>query len=350
MHPTKIIVLMKKEDFRIKKLIKKTLKIVLPIVLGGFILCWVYRDFDFRHAGQILLHGINWWWMLFSLFFGTMSHILRGWRWKQTLEPLDENPHLSTCVYAIFISYAANLILPRIGEVSRCGVLSKYENVSFSKSLGTVVTERVIDSIISVLIAGITFFLQVEIFRKFFSVTGTEFPSLVQLFSSAEFYIILFSSIGIIVLLYFLARTLSFFEKVKGVAVNIWSGIISLKKVRNLPLFILYTALIWICYFLHFYLTLYCFDFTSHLNILAALVLFVGGTFAVIVPTPNGAGPWHFAIISMMSLYNVNVTDAGTFALIVHSIQTLLVIVLGIYGMIALGFNRKHNEKIHLKT
>ena len=57
--------------------------------------------------------------------------------------------------------------------------------------------------------------------------------------------------------------------------------------------------------------------------------MFVGGTFAVIVPTPNGAGPWHFAVITMMMLYGVNATDAGIFALIVHGIQTLLVIVLG---------------------
>ena len=60
--------------------------------------------------------------------------------------------------------------------------------------------------------------------------------------------------------------------------------------------------------------------------------MFVGGTFAVIVPTPNGAGPWHFAVITMMMLYGVSATDAGIFALIVHGIQTLLFIILGIYG------------------
>ena len=77
-------------------------------------------------------------------------------------------------------------------------------------------------------------------------------------------------------------------------------------------------------------------------GILAALVMFVGGTFAVIVPTPNGAGPWHFAIISMMMLYGVNVTDAGIFALIVHGIQTFLVVLLGIYGFAALSFTNRH--------
>jgi uncharacterized protein (TIRG00374 family) len=345
LHPTKVIVLMNKEDSKIKKLLKNLLKIVFPLILGGFILWYIYRDFDFKRAEQVLLHGTNWWWMFLSLVFGTMSHVFRGWRWRQTLEPLHEYPRRSTCVNAIFISYATNLILPRVGEVSRCGVLKKYDDVSFTKSLGTVVTERIIDSLVSLFIAGITFLLQIDIFRRFFNQTGTNIPSLSHIFSSAEFYIILLCTIGVIILLYYLFKLLPIHERVKGIFKNIWAGVISLKNVRNLPLFILYTALIWVCYFYQFYLTFFCFDFTSQLSVMAGLVLFVGGTLAVIVPTPNGAGPWHFAIISMMVLYGVNSTDAGIFALIVHSTQTLLVIILGIYGMIAVGFNRKKHEK-----
>ena len=97
-----------------KKLLKKTLKLILPVVLGGFILFWVYRDFDFTKAGDVLLHGTNWWWMLFSLLFGVFAQVFRGWRWRQTLEPLDAFPKKSDCVNAIFISYAASLVVPRI--------------------------------------------------------------------------------------------------------------------------------------------------------------------------------------------------------------------------------------------
>lgn len=108
-------------------------------------------------AEEVLLYGIDWGWMLVSLFFGVMSHVFRGWRWKQTLAPLGVYPKSSDCVDAIFISYAANLVLPRVGEVSRCGVLAKYDDVSFAKSLGTVVTERLIDMLSIVLIAGVAF-------------------------------------------------------------------------------------------------------------------------------------------------------------------------------------------------
>ena len=166
------------------KLLKKTLKIILPILLGGFILYWVYRDFDFSKAEEVLLHQTNWWWMLLSLFFGVMSHVLRGWRWKQTLEPLDAHPKTSDCVDAIFVSYATNLVLPRVGEVSRCGVLAKYDNVSFAKSLGTVVTERLVDTLCILLITGITFLVQMPVFFRFFEETGTKIPSLVHLVTS----------------------------------------------------------------------------------------------------------------------------------------------------------------------
>ena len=324
------------------KLLKKALKITLPLCLGGFVLYWIYRDFDFSEVKGVLIHGTNWWWMILSLIFGILSHIVRGVRWKQVLEPLGENPKTSDCINSIFVGYAANLVFPRIGEVSRCGILLKYDNISFAKSLGTVVTERLIDSVCIVLITAITFLLQMPIFIDFFQETGTKLHSLGHLFTSIWFYIILLCTIGVIIILIQLFRIFSISSRIKGVLNHLWEGIISLRGVKNKPLFTLYTIALWLCYFLHFYFTFYCFGFTEHLGILAALVMFVGGTFAVIVPTPNGAGPWHFAIITMMMLYGVNNIDAGIFALIVHGIQTFLVVLLGIYGWAALLLtNRK---------
>ena len=119
----------------------------------------------------------------------------------------------SDCVDAIFVSYATNLVLPRVGEVSRCGVLAKYDNVSFAKSLGTVVTERLVDTLCILLITGITFLAQMPVFFRFFEETGTKIPSLVHLVTSPWFYVALFSIIGVLVLLYFLLRMLSFLKR-----------------------------------------------------------------------------------------------------------------------------------------
>lgn len=327
-----------------KKIIKKALKVVLPLALGGFILVWVYKDFDFSHVWDVIQHGMNYWWILLTLVFGIFSHVFRGWRWKQALAPLGAYPKTSDCVNAVFVSYAANLVIPRVGEISRCGILAKYDNVSFSKSLGTVVTERLIDTLCVASITGVTLILQMKVFDSFFAETGTNLDSIADLFKSPQFYVILFCIIGVFILLYYLMRTLSFFQKVKGIVLNIWEGILSLKSVKNKPLFVLYTFLIWLCYFLQFYLSFYCFGFSDSLGFEAGLVMFAVGSIAVVVPTPNGAGPWHFAIISMMMLYGVSKTDAGIFALLVHGIQTFLLVLLGIYGLVALSLtNKKQN-------
>lgn len=328
-----------------KKLVKRTLKFIVPLLFGVAVMVWVYHDFDFAAVYQTLVHGMNWWWMLLSLAFGTFSHIIRGWRWMQTLEPLGAYPKRSNSVDAVFISYGANLLIPRLGEVSRCGVLAKYDNISFSKSLGTVVTERLIDSLCAVLLTLLAVCTQMKVFASFFTQTGTDMSTFTEFLKTPQFYIIVCCLIGVIILFVFLVRTLSFFEKVRGVALNIWRGITSLKDVRNIPLFIFYTLMIWFCYFMQFYVSFFCFDFTSDLNILAGLVLFVAGSLAVVVPTPNGAGPWHFAVISMMVLYGVDAKDAGIFALIVHGLQTLLLILLGIYGSISLSIINKKQYK-----
>ena len=323
------------------KIIKRGLEVIFPIILGAIILFWVYRNFNFRNAFYVFFHQMSWWWMFVTLAFGILSHVFRGIRWRQTLEPMGYKPKVRNCINAIFISYAANLVLPRVGEVSRCGVLSRYDNVPFSKSFGTVVSERAIDTLMVILITGVTVVLQLGVFRRFFKRTGTNVDAIGNMFSSSTFWIIVLSVVGVIALIYYLLRSFPISNKIKSVFRDIWEGIRTIGKVRNVPLFIFYTILIWMCYFLQFYLAFFSFAFTSDLSILAGMVMFAAGSIAVVVPTPNGAGPWHFAIISMMCIYGINKADAGIFALLVHSIQTLLVAVLGVYGLMVLPFINK---------
>ncbi len=326
----------------IKKGLNKALQMIFPLLLGALILLWTYRDFNFQRVGEVLSEGMNGRWMLLSLLFGVFANLFRGWRWTLALAPLDEYPKKSNCVYAIFVSYAANLVIPRVGEVSRCGVLAKYDGVSFSKSLGTVVSERMVDTLCIGLIAGVTLLLQAPVFTSFFEQTGTNVNRYAAVLTSAHFYIGLVCVLAMGLLVFFLIRNVTLFAKLKGLLQNIWTGIIALKDVKNAPLYLVYTVGIWGSYFLEFYLAFYAFDFTSHLGVVAGMVMFVVGSMAVIVPTPNGAGPWHFAIITMMMLYGVGKEDAAIFALIVHGIQTFLLILLGIYGLAALPFTNKH--------
>ena len=174
-----------------KKIFKKVLQMVFPLLLGAFILVWVYRDFNFQRVGEVLTGGMDYGWILLSLVFGVFANLFRGWRWKLALEPLGEYPKTSHCVYAIFISYASNLVIPRVGEVTRCGVLSKYDGVSFSQSLGTVVSERMIDTLCVGLITGGVLLSQMPVFATFFAETGTNVGRYAELLTSAHFYLMI---------------------------------------------------------------------------------------------------------------------------------------------------------------
>ena len=319
-----------------KNIIKKAFNIAFPLLLGSGILWWMYRNFDFELLKSTLNGGMNWWWMAFSLVFGVTAQLFRGLRWKQTLEPLGENPRTSTCVHAVFLSYAASLTIPRIGEVTRCGVLTKYDGTSFSKSLGTVVTERIIDSILVLSITAAVFLSQAKVFYNFFEETGTNLTEWAAKFTATGYIVTALCLVALGILAFMLIRKLAIFARIRETIKGIKEGVMSLKDVKNKTLFTAYTLGIWVSYFLHYYITFFCFDFTCGLGLNVALVSFVVGSIAVIVPTPNGMGPWHFAVKTILVLYGVEVTNAETFVIIVHTIQTALIPLLGIFSLMAL--------------
>lgn len=314
---------------------------MLPFVLGLGILWWMYRGTNWSDFGHYVLHEMNWWWMLLSLAFGILPQMARAWRWKMALEPLGEHPRRTSCIDAIFMSYAASLVIPRVGEVTRCGTLKTSDGVSFTKSLGTVVTERLVDSLLMLLFTGIAFLLQLPMFLRFLKETNTNIGDLLYRFTGTGYIVTFICLVAALIAGVVAIRRFSFFKKGRDMLRDMWEGVLSLRKVRNLPLYLFYSVLIWVGYFLHFYIAFFCFDFTTHLSIGAAFLIFCVGTFAVLVPTPNGAGPWHFAVKTMLVLYGVAETQAIMFALTVHTIQTALVVLLGAFGWARINSKRK---------
>lgn len=314
---------------------------MLPFVLGLGILWWMYRGTNWSDFGHYVLHEMNWWWMLLSLAFGILPQMARAWRWKMALEPLGEHPRRTSCIDAIFMSYAASLVIPRVGEVTRCGTLKTADGVSFTKSLGTVVTERLVDSLLMLLFTGIAFLLQLPMFLRFLKETNTNVGDLLHRFTGTGYIVTFICLVAALIAGFVAIRRFSFFKKGRDMLRDMWEGVLSLRKVRNLPLYLFYSVLIWVGYFLHFYIAFFSFDFTAHLSIGAAFLIFCVGTFAVLVPTPNGAGPWHFAVKTMLVLYGVAETQAIMFALTVHTIQTALVVLLGAFGWARINSKRK---------
>lgn len=324
-----------------KGIINTSIKILLPLILGSGILYWMYRDFDFKQLEHVLWEEMDWTWMLLSLPFGALAEILRGLRWRQILCATGEKPRRSTIINSIFLSYAASLIVPRVGEFLRCGVLKRYDGISFTKALGTVVSERAVDIIVMLLVTSTTMLLQFGVFTTFFEKTGTNIDGILSKFSSTGYLVTAICALAVVILLHLLLKRLSIYNKVKTTFAGVWQGVKSIGHLSNVPLFILLSFGIWASYFIHYYITFFCFDFTSGLGVTCGLVTFVVGSIAVLVPTPNGAGPWHFAVKTMLILYGVAEVPALYFVLIVHTVQTLLIMVLGIISMAALAMTPK---------
>lgn len=301
----------------------------------------MYRGFRWEDVRQALQSDMSWTWMLLSFPFGISAQVFRALRWKQALAPLGENPRLHTCINAVFVSYGSSLIVPRVGEMLRCGILRRWERTNFSKGVGTVVTERVIDSTLVMLLALITAACQIPVFMNFFAKTGVSLQGFLGTFTTTGYLVTILSGILILCMVALLVCRLNFFSRTRAVLTDLKDGLFSVRYVQNPTLFILYSVGIWLSYYLHFYLTFYCFQYTAQLGPMAALVAFVVGCFAVLVPTPNGAGPWHFAVKTVLVLYGVSQTDGAMFVLVVHTIQTLLVVALGLYGTAALALSRK---------
>ena len=327
-----------------KGIINTSIKILLPLILGSGILYWMYRDFDFKQLEHVLWEEMDWTWMLLSLPFGALAEILRGLRWRQILCATGEKPRRSTIINSIFLSYAASLIVPRVGEFLRCGVLKRYDGISFTKALGTVVSERAVDIIVMLLVTSTTMLLQFGVFTTFFEKTGTNIDGILSKFSSTGYLVTAICALAVVILLHLLLKRLSMYNKVKTTFAGVWQGVKSIGHLSNVPLFILLSFGIWASYFIHYYITFFCFDFTSDLGVTCGLVTFVVGSIAVLVPTPNGAGPWHFAVKTMLILYGVAEVPALYFVLIVHTVQTLLIMVLGIISMAALAMTKKENS------
>lgn len=309
--------------------------------MAAAILWWMYRGFRWEDVRQALQSDMSWTWMLLSFPFGISAQVFRALRWKQALAPLGENPRLHTCINAVFVSYGSSLIVPRVGEMLRCGILRRWEGTNFSKGVGTVVTERVIDSTLVMLLALVTAACQIPVFMNFFAKTGVSLQGFLGTFTTTGYLVTILSGILILCMVALLVCRLNFFSRTRAVLTDLKDGLFSVRYVQNPTLFILYSVGIWLSYYLHFYLTFYCFQYTDQLGPMAALVAFVVGCFAVLVPTPNGAGPWHFAVKTVLVLYGVSQTDGAMFVLVVHTIQTLLVVALGLYGTAALALSRK---------
>ena len=325
-----------------KQIFRKIIQILLPLTLGIILLWYLYRNQDLSEIMNVMKKGVRYDILLFSLIFGLLGNMFRGFRWALLIDSLGKRVKRKNTIYAVLGNYAINMALPRVGEIWRCGVISKYEKQSFTKLLGTLFVDRIMDTVVVALLTLCLFVFNIKFFSNFFSENP---PVIIETIYSITSSVWTYIGIGVLALLVWFVfskfRHLTIIRKIEEMMKNIWEGIKSLWKIERKKTFFVQTLLIWVCYFLYFFITFFAFDFTKDLGVRIALIAFAMSSIGVAVPVQGGIGVWHFMVISTLVAFGVDLNDAGAFAFLVFAVQTLWVIIVGLFGIAALPIVNK---------
>lgn len=327
-----------------KQNILKTLKFLSFFLLGILIFWLVYKDQDIHRIKNILANDVNYYWIAFSAVLGILSHYSRTVRWNLIIEPLGHKPRTLNTFLAVMVGYLMNLALPRMGEISRCGVLSRYEKISFTKLVGTVVTERIIDILMMMMLTLLVIITQ---FGKIIQFLENN-PGIQQKLSGIALSFWFLSGIVLIIVMLYIFRkkivSSAIFSRIHLTIIKFGEGLKTIKDMRNKWMFILHTLFIWLMYYLMLYVAFFSFDFTSHLSAFAGLTTFVLGSYGMVAPVQGGIGAWHFMVVQSLFVYGVAKSDGVVFAFLAHSAMTVMLIVVGLLSLLALPFINRRTD------
>jgi len=319
----------------LKKYISKAIQYILFPSIGLYIIWHLYKNQKADEILEVLKNDVNYSWIVLSIVLGLLSHLSRAMRWQMLIKTVERKPKLSNTFWAVMTGYLANLIFPRMGEVTRCSVISKYESMSFTRILGTVVAERLIDLLMLVLVFIFVLILQFDFLWSFLSVQ-LNWTGYSQFFSSPYVIGTLILLAGVI---FFVKRNMhnfSAFTRLKSLWDKFKEGFASIKNVDNKPIFIFHTLFIWCMYFLMIYVCFFSMSSTSSLPFSAGITILLTGSLGMLAPVQGGIGPWHFMVIATLQMYGISEASSGIFALVVHAAQNVMIIVAGLVAFFIL--------------
>lgn len=294
--------------------------------------------FDFRSS--------NWFWLFVILFIYMMSCIFRTWRWQMLIRPLGYSPSFKNAFMAIMIGYFANLGLPRLGEVLRAGLYSKYDHMPVDKVFGTIVTDRIVDIICLFVFLIITspfaFGPVMNYVRQNQTIDG-----LLANFNFGLLALGLLVLIGIVVVIMRSSFFLNSFiyKKLKSFVLGFKDGVLSIFSLERPFIFVLHSIGIWVCYYFMTYLTFNAFEPTAHLGPREGLITFIFGTLGILFPSPGGMGSYHFMVMEALSIFKIDSVESFSFANIIYfAIMVFGNVVFGILSLIFMPLLNKNKS------
>jgi hypothetical protein len=314
----------------------ESLKILLSIALAGLILFFVFKKVDWD-AFIAKAETVNFFWVILAMALSVPGYILRAYRWKLQIEPLGYHPTTFRVFLAVMSGYLANLLIPRLGEITRCGVLFKSDRVPVSSSFGTVITERIVDVFCLALIILFTLLVETDQLLAFLDRTVDKDIPWKRIF-------IIGSAVLLIGAFVFFKWIYPSQTRLGSFSRNLFHGLLSLRRVPVIR-YSLVTIAIWVIYFYVSYIVVFSMPETEHLSWQAGLAILSAGVIAFVLPVQSGFGTFHALVSAMLSLYAIDDTTGVFFASLLHTSQLLAVILLGLFASLISIFIRRHDIK-----
>lgn len=317
----------------------RTLKTILQygFFFGlGLLFAWLtIRDIDQQQWLAIkyaVVHARHWV-VLPVVVMLLLSHYSRALRWKILMEPLGYRPSTFNTFAAVMIGYLVNAGVPRLGEVVKCTLLSRYEKVRADKLVGTIVVERAVD----VVCLAVVFLLALlfegrfigsyvsDAFANFFRNKSGDF----SLQKVGIIIVILLLLIGTVAWLLKRFGHINAVSKVRGVFQGIGQGLNSVRFIKNKGIFLFHTIFIWLMYLLSTTAGIYALQETAHLGLGGGLTTLGVGSIGMII-TPGGIGAYPFLVEKLMLLYAISEETGKALGWLLWTAQTLIILVGGL--------------------
>ena len=320
----------------------------LSLFIGFFLLWLISRG---QNWDLILeeVHQVNYAWLLLAVLASALSHWLRALRWRQLIREAAPEPRLSNTFYALMTGYLSNLAIPRLGELTRCLVLSRSGRIPLNSLVGTVVAERAFDlfSLITIVVLTIAFqfaFLRDFLFRFFIDplmLKGIQYQNLLLLSAAAGLILA-----GLLIWLFYRKMKNpeegSIWERIRRQYFGLQKGVLTIWYLKGKRVFLVYSALIWLLYFLTVYLVFFALPGTSQLGVATGFTLLAVGSLGVAAPVPGGIGTYHFlTILTLTELYGIMAESATSYAYIAHAAQVLVSVALGSFSWFLISLRTK---------
>lgn len=323
-----------------KKKLSSFLKYTLLLSVSVFLMWYALRELDFGRMWAEL-QSADYGWVMVSLGMGGLAYLSRAVRWQMQIKPTGYHPPLRNTYNAMMVGYLANLVLPRMGEVVRCTMLRRSDHLPVNTALGTVIAERIIDMVMLLLVIGLTFLVEFGRIQDFFlSLFTDKYTNLER--SVSSFYWVLWVMLGSVVLVLTLVlrylsrlRKNAYFQKAVGFVRGMLQGIFSITKLDNQLAFWGHTLFVWLMYYGMSLVVFFALPATAELGWGAALSVLLVGTLGMAAPVQGGIGVYHLLVQATLLLYGVPKEAGMAYALLAHTSQTLLVVVMGVFSFMA---------------